>query len=114
MEDRCTACEVYGGKEQPCMGPGERAAFEQENERPCPRVVLHADNAEAWTLFAWLLNENVGRLLQTRCGDLLLEELFTGVDDEDVLAITKRSMSALQDGRVSRALYPDPKAKGAN
>lgn len=48
MEARCNACEVYGGPEKPCVDVAPYA----NKDRPCPRVLLEADNAIAFDIVA--------------------------------------------------------------
>lgn len=111
MEERCSACEVYGGNDSACMGEGERAAYEQEHEgkRPCPRVLLDRDNVEAWALLGYAMNESIGRLLATPAGELLVEDLLGGMSREEATDVARRTASVLQDGRLWKAVYPDPK-----
>jgi hypothetical protein len=72
-------------------------------------VLLHPDNVEAWALFNLPANEIVGRLLPTLAGRLLVEELLAGMTREEATGVVKRAVHALQDGRVLKAQYPEPK-----
>lgn len=95
------------------MGKGELAVYQDEHGRPCPRVLLHPDNHEAWSLFGLGMNESLARFLGTCAGELLVEDLFTGMSRDEATAVAKRAFNAMQDDRVWKALHPDPKKPGA-
>lgn len=75
LEERCDACQVYGGPQNPCIGRDgpmqyeriqreaadrlEAAGKERPEVWPCPRRFLDPENALAWELLPLLAAESV-------------------------------------------------------
>lgn len=75
LEERCDACQVYGGQQNPCLPRGQLLAYAREQAAaadraeklgrprpevwPCPRRFLDNDNALAWELLPLLATESV-------------------------------------------------------
>jgi hypothetical protein len=57
-EERCDACQIYGGEQEPCCNEAKRALIEKEHGRPCPRILLAPGSAELVTLANMALAES--------------------------------------------------------
>lgn len=63
LEDRCDACEVYGGEQPPCVQRSLLPKILEQTTaegrpRPCPRIFLDDGNAVAWELFPLVVGES--------------------------------------------------------
>jgi hypothetical protein len=54
----CSLCRVTGGTRAPCQPDHLLESYEKEFGRPCPRVLLHPDNFDAWRLLNLGLGED--------------------------------------------------------
>jgi hypothetical protein len=85
----------------PCVGEADLAWFRDKLGRPCPRVELRTENADAFSLFLVCVREDArpmwAELFSALCGDL----------PADARAATiRRVLGTLNDETVSDLLYP--------
>lgn len=111
MDERCNACEIYGGRQPPCQPKSNLRLIERTYGRPCPRIVLDPENVGVVRLASAMLSEASRQFAR----DLWLE-LTDGLPKEARLRVRRRAMAAVNSRQVSEALYPkkkpDEKKKG--
>jgi hypothetical protein len=92
---------MQGGDEPPCLPETLLREFEKEHDRPCPRVVLAAQNALAAELVGFLLDERLRCLAPD-----LVRARTRWMSAATRSSLLLRLARALQDRHVSKALYP--------
>jgi hypothetical protein len=129
-EARCRACVILGGCEveteaqarefsrlderaedpvrvgeflelPPCVGEVDLEWFRREHDRPCPRVELRVENADALSLFRVSVREDARPLAAP-----LFEALCGGLPADERARTIHRVLSTLNDETVSELLYP--------
>lgn len=90
MEARCTACAMYGGRLAPCIPDHEIEAYRTRFGRPCPRVILDADNHIPFDLIA--RDRGEGDAMYVQWLPLRLDAL--GLAPLDRLRLLERAMAA--------------------
>lgn len=59
VDERCAACTMNGGTQNPCMSVSALARYESRWKRPCPFVALDPDNEDAAELFGLLASGSI-------------------------------------------------------
>lgn len=103
MEERCRACVLSGGAEQPCVSDTTLRLYEQETGRPCPRVELEPALADFARLLPFIVREDL-RPLAPLAFEAVTREW--GPEERDELL---RIVTIVGDEEVSRLLYLPPK-----
>lgn len=85
----------------PCVGEVDLEWYRREHNRPCPRVELRVENADALILFWLSVREDSrqmwGQFFEAACGHLSADERATMV---------RRVLATLNDETVWELLYP--------
>lgn len=85
----------------PCVGEVDLEWYRREHDRPCPRVELRIENADALSLFRVSVREDARPLAAP-----LFEALCGGLPAEERAATIQRVLATLNDETVSELLYP--------
>lgn len=104
MEERCNACEIFGGKQNPCQPKANLRLIERTYGRPCPRILLHPDNVDVIRLASSMLSEVSRPFVRDEWLDMT-----RGLPREEAQRIRQRAMAAANSRLVSEALYPKKK-----
>jgi hypothetical protein len=103
VEERCQACRIYGGPEEPCQSARALVEIKKRTGRPCPRVVLEPENYAAARLVGFLIPEDT-RGLAPALYDAIAEDLTA----EERLSLLMRVSGALHDPKVNAKRFPKP------
>lgn len=103
LDERCAACRVYGGREDPCVGPKILAKIQEEHGRPCPRVELAPGNIAAANLIVYLCDRDLQPLALAMYEATVESEAMT---PEDRLTLLGRVSAAVHDEEVANTLHP--------
>ncbi len=94
LEERCNACEVYGGEQRPCQPRDILEEIQERDGRPCPRVLLDLDNVEAWELLPHAFDE--ARLLP-----VVFPLATRHLTEDGRHAVLRRVLAVVHDQRVA-------------
>lgn len=103
VDERCGACEVFGGPEEKCISEAKSEDYLARTGRPCHRVALSSANAVPASILNWLLHSELQHLVSVFAASKLA--MFS--DEERVLLLSRISY-ALSDETVLRVLHPPP------
>lgn len=101
VDERCNACEVFGGPEEKCISEAKSADYQARTGRPCHRVPLSVANAAPAAILNWLLHSELQHLVSLFAASRLA--MYSA--EERVLLLSRVSF-ALSDEVVLRVLHP--------
>ena len=104
LDDRCWACVIQGGTENPCQSEAVLGEIEKNTGRPCPRVELEAGGADAFALLGFLIHEDLKPLAPK-----MFDAITYSMDPEERADTLRLVQSAMGEKKLLDILHPDPK-----
>lgn len=96
-EERCNACQIYGGEQEPCCTEAVRREIERQHGRPCPRILLDPWNVE-------LVNLANMAIADSPLLPMMLEAATAGMDPEETQEAIHRVEAVRSHPLVTAAL----------
>jgi hypothetical protein len=104
VDERCAACVMYGGPEEPCLPPKVLELIRKKHPgQECPRVDLLAENRGAANVLTYLTDVDLKPLAAH-----MFEAVAGDLDEDGRFDLMARLAAALHDPEVAAILHPRP------